>query len=363
MDVRDISQVVVLKNCARTNGSDTIGGNAVTGVQTHSPIEDDLSAAETYYGPGEVVVTDPYGVTLTAGTATTAVPAIHIRQRSYDGTSHFNSMLTGKDLKSYVFTPYKARSPQVTVLHTIDATLTDHTYMIKIRRLGSDAAKLKDPTVKTAYFKSASGGSTATQIVTGLAAYINTNFNNDKVMPISAAVGGASNDALILTALPYTWELGKDNYKRLKFDVTLVNFTGTLVNNMYADLTYNSITYDHATDGAGTYEQVAEMEYYAKMYTGANRDIMSPAFKRHIVAMDAQKYEDDGTTLNRYDTIVLNWERATGDFSNNVRQQGSIVMFFPMDNNGTNQQAAVLAVLNAYAVTAHGVGSAITLST
>jgi len=367
MDVRDISNVFVLKNCARTSGSDTIDGASVTTtVQAHVALADAGTAANSYYGPGELLITDSSGLNLTNLTALKAIPQINIKQRSYDGNHHYAyPALKGSTLKSYEFTAYAAKSEQTTVLHTIDATLNDHSYMIKIRKLGTDTNRLKVPTTKTAYFKSAVAGSTAAQIATGLVAYINTNFNTDPVMPLSAVVGGASNDAVIITALPLEWELGKYKYDRLSFDVVLANFTGTLVNNMYADLTYNLVTYAHATLGAGNYQQVVEMENFSKLYTGANKDLMSGAYRRTIVPMDAQQYEDDGTTANRYDTVVINWENIQGDFSANVRQEGSVILFFPMDDNATNQQAAVIGALNTYVAgaTGWGVGSAITLST
>ncbi len=367
MDVRDKSGVYVLKNCARTAtaATEVIDGLTVpTGsVQGHAPLVDSGAAALSYIGHGELLITDEYGISLTAATALKSVRAIQFSQRSYDGNHFYASKaLKGANITGYKFTPYEAPSQQTTIMHTIDASLADHSYMIKIRRLGTDNMKLKVPTVKTAYFKSAAGGSTAAQIATGLVAYINENFVNDPVMPVSAVVGGAANDAVIITALPLAWELGKYRYSRLKFTIELVNFNATLVNNMYGDLLYNAITYDAATAGAGNYEQVADMEYFAKAYTGANRDAMSPLHRRVVVPLDVQEFEDDGTTENRYDTIVINWVNLEGDWSANVQQQGSIVLFLPLDDNTTNQQDDVLDTLNGYIVTEYEVDSAITLS-
>ncbi|MCK9429256.1 MAG: hypothetical protein M0R17_04580 [Candidatus Omnitrophica bacterium] len=357
MDVRDINLVFVAKNCARTNGSDTIDGDSVTGVQISAPLEDDGSAAETYIGAGEIVITDSAGVNQ-ATSITKTVPAIKFVQRSANGLNFRSSqLLKGSTIKSYSFIPYAAKSEQRTIIHTIDATLTDHVYMIKIRRIGSEIKELKEPTVKTAYFKSASTGSTAAQIATGLVAYINTNFANDLVLPVTAVVGGASSDAVIITAGAFGFEVGKYKYERLKFVVELVNFDATIVNNMYADLTYNSITYPRATIGAGNYQQVAEAEFFSIMYSGVNRDVMSPAFKRNIVALDY-----NGTTPNTYDTVVIGWENVQGDFSANVVQPGNITLYLPVEDNGTNQALTLVTTLNSYIATSLGVGSAITLT-
>lgn len=359
MDVRDISSVFVAKDCARTNGSDTIDGDSVTGVQISAPLEDDGSAAETYLGAGEIVITDAAGVNQ-ATNITKTVPRIKFVQRSADGNHMYASQLIkGTTIKGYNFIPYTATAQQVSIIHTIDATLTDHDYMIKIRRMGSEIKELKEPTVRTFKFRSAAAGSTAAQIAAGLVAAINTELtrSSEFVLPITASVGGASSDAVILTARAFPWELGKFRYERLKFWVELVNFDATLVNNMYADLTYNSITYSRAKLGAGNYQQVAEAEFYAKPYTGANRDVMSPVFRRNIVALDY-----NGVTPNTYDTVVINWENIQGDFSANVRQEGDIVLYLPVENNGTNQALTLITTLNSYIATSLGVGTAITLT-
>lgn len=359
MDVRDINLVFVAKDCARTNGSDTIDGDSVTGVQISAPLEDDGSAAETYIGAGEILITDAAGVNQ-ATNITKAVPAIKFVQRSANGLNFRSSeLLKGTNIKSYTFVPYAAKSEQVSIIHTIDATLTDHEYMIKIRRIGSEIKQLKEPTVRTFKFKSAAAGSTAAQIAAGLVAAINTELNsvNEFVIPLVASVGGAGSDAVILTAKAFPFEVGKFPYERLKFVVELVNFDATIVNNMYANLTYNSITYNRATLGAGNYQQVAEAEYYAIMYSGVNRDVMSPAFKRNIVALDY-----NGTTPNTYDTVVIGWENVQGDFSQNVRQEGNITLYLPVENNATNQGATLVTTLNSYIVTSLGVGTAITLT-
>ena len=370
MDVRDISNVIVAKNCARTAsvGVEVADGlNIPIGtVQTQIATLDNGNAATSYYGPGEVVITDSVGNALD-NTVTKATTGIKFVNRSYNGESHFGTkLIKGANITSYNFIPYAPRVEQTTIIHTIDnspSASEAFTYMFKIRKVGSTINKLKDPTVKTIKYRAAAG-ETAAQIATGLVAYINANFANDLIIPVTAVVGGAGNDAVIITAQPYTWSLGKFRYERLSFWVELVNFEAVLVNNMYGSLTYNAITYDPATIGAGAYEQVAEAEFFAKAYTGANRNLMSPAYRRTEVPIDAQKYEDDGVTPNRYDTVVINWENTQGDFSANVNQMGSIVLYLPLDNNGVNQQADLIATLNQYIVTAYGLpgASAIVLS-
>ncbi|MCP4255517.1 MAG: hypothetical protein GY775_19350 [Candidatus Scalindua sp.] len=366
MDIRDKTHVFVAKNCARTATVATEVIDTLTvpigSVQVHAKKVDSGAAALSYYGPGELVVTDPAGLVLDATVVKGDAPQIAFNQRSYDGSHNYAySALIGKAINGYRFTPYAAKVEQVTVINGIDATLQDHSYMIKIRREGTNNNTEKRPSVRTAFFKSAPAGSTVDQIITGLAAYINTNFSNDSYMPVTA-VADTTNDELRITASALPWELGKFNYEQLKFTVELVNFTATISNNKYAANTVTSATYPKMVLGAGSYEQVAEMEFQARMETGANRDKLSGNYRRTIVPIEAQPFEDDGTTVNRYDTIVINWEDIRGNFSAGIKQQGDILIFLPLDNNTTNQQDDIIDTLNKYIVTELGVGTAITLS-
>lgn len=367
MDVRHINQVFVAKNVGRT---DTVGTEVIDtltvpigSVQSHAKLVDAGTAATSYYANGELLITDESGRTLTTTTALKVVPEIVIKQRSYNGLNHFASAaISGTSITSYDLTPYLAPSEKVAIIHTIDATHTDYAYMIKIRRVGSDSNKIKEPTVKTAFFKSAVAGSTAAQIATGLVAYINTNFSTDLLMPFSAAVTGAANNEITISALPLTFEVGKSTYDKLDFVVELSTFTGTVLYNDTANLVRNAVTHLEQTKGAGTYMQVAQMEDFAKMYTGANKDRMNGSYMRKVVALDAQQYEDDGTTANRYDTVVINWTNTKGDFSQNVRQEGAITLCLPVDDNATNQVGlaakGIMAVLDKYIVTEYGIGAA-----
>ena len=357
MDVRDINNTYVAEDCSRTaGGAETIDGASVSGVQIHAPLIDAGTAAGTYIGAGELLITDVSGRALTTtivGAEGKLIPEIVIHQRSVDGNNFYSSpAIKGASITSYNLIPYKAPVEHVAVVHTIDNTLFDHEYMIKIRRIGTDNNKIKETTVKTAFFKSAVAGSTAAQIATGLAAYINANFNTDPLVPISAVV--ANTDELVITALPYIFEVGKFRYEKLNFVVELVNFDATVEYNDKADLTVTD-TYTHATAGAGTYEQVVQMEQFGKRYSGANKNVQSPVYRRDIVALETGLTET-------YDTLVINWTHAQGAFSQNVRQEGSVTLFLPVTNNGTNQvgvaTTGIMAVLDAYVVTLYGVGTA-----
>jgi len=355
MDVRDINNVFIAEDCLRTDllVAETIDGASVLGTQIHAPLVDAGTASGSYYGPGELVVTDVAGKVLTTATALKSIPEIVIHQRSVNGENFFTSpAIKGANITSYNLIPYKAPVEHTAVVYGIDNSLTDFSYMIKIRRVGSDNNEIKETTVKTAYFKSAEGGSTAAEIAAGLAAYINTNFNDDLILPVVASVAGT--EELVITAKPYEYETGKFSYSKLDFVVELVNFDATVAYNREGDLTVTD-TYPQATKGAGTYQQVADIEYVAKLYTGANKDLTSPVYRRNIVAMEADPNET-------YDTLVINWTNTQGDFSQNVRQEGSLTIYLPTTNNDTNQvgvaTTGIVPVLDQYIVTEYGVGVA-----
>jgi hypothetical protein len=362
MDTNFITSVYIAKNCARTNGTDaTIDGDTVTGCQINAPLKDNGAAAATYYGAGELVVTDASNKVLTAGTILSkSLEEIKFAQRSYNGLNFYGShpAIAGKNITSYVITPYKAAVEQVSIVHTIDATLLDTTYILKIRSVETNTMTTNlDKCVQSVMFKSAVAGSTAAQIATGLVTEINYNFNNHPTMPLEAVElsDGIGMNSIKITARPKEFIPGVFPYEKVRFTVELINFTATTVDNIGADLVYNGITYYMATPGAGTYEQVAQMEWQAKMETGANKEKVNPGFRKPEVALDTQQYEDDGTTINRYDLITVNWTNTQGDFSQNVRQTGSVVIALPKDNNTTNQQTDIKDCLNKYIYTIWGV--------
>ena len=365
MDVRDINKTYVAKNCERTAGNDAaIDGNAVVGVQIHAPLDDTGVPATTYYGPGELLITDVSGRALTRPLVIAegkTIPEIVIHQRSSNGNNFYPSpALKGASITSYNFTPFEEAVEHVAVVSNIDNTKTNFSYMVKIRRVGTDNYALKQTTVKTAYFKSAPGGNTVTEIVTGLADYINKNFNMDPLVPIAASVTGAANEELTITALPYPFVEGKTNYEKLNFVVEILGYDADVAYNDKDDLTTATDTYLQATKGAGNYPQVVTMDDFGKLYSGANKDLQSPVYRRNIVDSDVPKFQSDGITPVKYDTIVLNWTHAQGDFSMNVRQEGSLTIFLPVEDNATNQvgvaNIGVVDVLDAYIVDVFGIG-------
>ena len=65
-----------------------------------------------------------------------------------------------------------------------------------------------------------------------------------------------------------------------------------------------------------------------------------------------------------YDILTINWKHAQGDFSQNVRQEGTLTIFLAATNNATDGSqvgftaTGIVPVLDGYIVTEWGVGVA-----
>lgn len=350
MDVRNILNYYVLKDCTRTNGTgDTINGQTVAGVQVTSPKQDDGTPATTYFGPGELVITDASGKVLDATGLTSAVQDIILHLRSVDGeTTYKSKALEGKNVIGYSLKPYEAPVLQVNEIHTFDVT-NDLTYIVRIRRTNAGQYGFGVNTVKSVSF-TASSAATASEIANGLANEINKNFNNDTLIPIKATVTTAN--SILLEALDLPWELGKYKYEQVRFVVELVSFNGTVESNLEASFTDQDTTvHAQATLGNGTYKQVADIEWEAKHFSG-HYDVLNGQVPVSPLKMNAN-------SANTYDILTINWVRTQGSFSVDTQHEGDITLALPVENNATNQVADVVAALDKYIATANGVGTAV----
>lgn len=364
MDIRNITNVYIAKNCTRTAGTDTyltpgvdgIDGKTVTGVQVNAPLlDDDITPATTYFGPGELLVTSGANVALTTTTALKTVEGIKIHSRSLNGENKFSStMIKGSDITDYTLSPYRKAEELVNVISGIDASLVDYTYLVKITKRPWNKPEINNGLyTKTASFHTALAGNTAAEIAQGLVDSINTLFKNDGNIPIRATVGGVGGVDVIITAKPMDWSLGKVNYQKLRFVVSGLNFDSTITENETGDLTHNAVTYLQATSGQGTYEQVAEMEYFALLSEGVNQDLVSPSYARTIVLNSAISTET-------YDMLTINWMYTGGALQISHKMQGSIVIALAVTDNATSQVGVALkgivATLDKYIATEHGIG-------
>jgi len=168
MDVRNINQIFVAKDCART-----------ASVQIH-----DASNGTTYIGAGEVVIVNEFGTVLNDTTATKVDnKEIYIVGRTSDGLSTYKSApIVGKGLQDLNTKLYAAAVEQITYLGwngasgTFAATLTADT-LYNLRLTSLYMGPLHDEVSKSFAYKSGAATPVDADVVIGLAQ--NFSFSNN----------------------------------------------------------------------------------------------------------------------------------------------------------------------------------------
>lgn len=160
---------------------------------------------------------------------------------------------------------------------------------------------------------------------------------------ITAAQAAAANSGVKLTGKALYWDLGEFKYMKTRFNLGLKRGFGT-----------TTITKtQEAKPGNGVYEQVAEMEWFAKGDRGA--------LNRHVRPINAIYKTADAVSGTTYDTIVLaHYDNFTMNSTINAsgNQPKTIVFYGATTSNQFSLNAlSVMAVLNAYLADA---GSGIT---
>lgn len=351
MDIKHINNFLVAKDCDRTNSivPDTIAGDSVTGIQVTSSKQDDGTTATTYFGPGELAITDPSGLVVD-NTVTKAVEGIKFLLRTSDGQSVLPyKELAGATVTDYNLQPYTAPAELVASVTGIPV-YNDFSYIVRIRKVGTDKIKPGIPTSRTVNYIS-DATATATEIAQGLVDAINTGFSRETVLPVEAVLN-ATDDGVVIKAKSLEWELGAFAYEKLRFVVELVSFEATTVYNNTADLTVDTVTYPKATIGSGSYEQVADMEWFSRFFSGE--------FVQNDKAFLANEIRMNANSANTYDILTISWKDRDQSFGVHTARQGEITLALPVENNATNQVADIVATLDKYIVTEFGVGTALT---
>lgn len=144
---------------------------------------------------------------------------------------------------------------------------------------------------------------------------------------ITAAEASATTTmwGLKLTGEALTFDVGKFKYNKVMFDLSLGGFGATTTNEL-----------QESSRGNGTYEQVAELEWYAQGFEGKiDRDFdTSPTIRA------------DATVAETYDTIAINYYDTSvqSNIISGVKpMRGECKIFIP---DGASQATNILAQLN-----------------
>lgn len=327
----------------------------------------DKATTATYYGKGELVITDDNGVVLTNATALKSVPAINIHMRGIEGKAFSNVRIAGKDITGYTLTPYVA--PQELV-HTVDfgMTTTDVGAMYQVKltddecsgmygQIFSDQVSVVTPTAIT---KSA--------LVDLFVTKINLRFKtlNTKHTTFyleASNVGGL----LVLTTLHFGFDPVTDKYRPERYSVQVNDSAplATVLSNKLDALVTPATP--RMTKGTGSFYSVSQIEYEAAGFTNdayGNVFPLTPPAAR--INYQAQEFFADGLTANGYDIVTINYKIEGGDYTQTAHT-GAVYLYLPLEGNATSQvdgldTSSIVKVLNKYIVTEYGVGTAVVVS-
>ena len=401
-DVKNIKQLLVGADCSRTANVQAL----------------DKNLTSTYFGNGEIVVTDASGKVLTTTTATKAIDRIFIKQRASEGDGVYTSVeIPGKAITGYYGEFYTAPEEQVSTLTNPSINYDkETTYWLKV-------LPVLNPNRRDTFVFSWRSGKTVptqAQILVGLANSINLKGSYDKLLRIKAEVtyDGAitalanravvttgsktitsvahaitvigtlididgviyevatipSVDTLTLTS-PFVGaskanavissvdDATTDEFNLVitglpfEFEEGMWNYEkGKFTISLSEDFETQFVTTTKASKGCGTYEEIREMEYYTKNFFGND-------LKHHPIY--PVKYLYDSAKTKCYDKITITWENTeTRNIAGNDIQSGAVVIAIPINAaQGDDATLGIAPVLNKYIVTEHLIGTAITLPT
>lgn len=145
---------------------------------------------------------------------------------------------------------------------------------------------------------------------------------------ITAAQAAAANSGIKLTGKSLYWELGQFRYLKTRFKATYkAGFTGSTTTKT-----------QEAKLGNGVYEQVAELEWFAKGTSGALNRSMIPINPTFALADATSGSTYDTISIDFYDTFDMN-----STITNSGPQSQQIVIFLGVSapqNKGSDQDVA-----------------------
>ena len=317
----------------------------------------DPATTATYIGEGELVIADDKGVALTTSTALKTVPAINVYIRNKDGEVGPKIRIPGKDIVAYRGRKYKAPVLFTAYAEVVNYNKTNHTYTLHIWEEGNfnvNHVPVSITTGDTAYTKP--------QLINAFVAAINLQFktgNRDLSIPYIEA-SNVGNTHIKLVGLDDT------NYDALtkprsinRFSVQAIDGFATITNNHLAALTVPE-SVDKCTVGFGDWRDIESLEIHGKARDSFKyKELRSTGFP--------VKHEYNVVAGETYDTVTIEWKSKmenNGVIFNQANQ--SLAIALPVTNNNASQVGAattgIIAVLEKYIVTEHGIGTAFTIS-
>lgn len=139
--------------------------------------------------------------------------------------------------------------------------------------------------------------------------YVDTGGN---ITVIPSATGQAANWGILLIGQPLPWSLKKKRYSKLRMDVQ--------PNSSFGSTTMGNTT--SASEGTGTYEQVAELEQFLCGYLGEEYEMGEPLLFDGATDL---RLASSSVAGGGYDLITLEFSNTHTNFQNNVAKNELVI--------------------------------------
>lgn len=243
----------------------------------------DEATPATYIADGEIVVLGENHDVLVSGSATvTNSPSITIVQGRGAGNGlKFSNKITGDSVIRATAVSYTAPSEQVsyvgynTVSGSIDAqAFTDYKLTIVYTH---DTDLYAQQANSRVFYYTTGAAPTQQEIAEAFRDMINA---EDFYNAVAATVNSGTDYGIRLTGQALDFTVGQEKYNKMQFEVLLSGFGAT-----------TAVSTTAAVLGSGTYEQVAELEWFTNGFDGVINRVHFPAPTGTQDAVAAETYD------------------------------------------------------------------------
>jgi hypothetical protein len=307
------TNILIGKDLARTSSVQAIDG-----------------AAAAYIANGEILVLDELHAPLTAGDDIGDSPIIYVVQ-GRGGVNGANGLkwstpIDGRNVVRATALSYAAPVAQVTHIGNVGAgalaidVLPFTDYKLTIRYTHDDEM-YSEQSNKRVFYYTTGASDTQLTIATAFVTAINA---EDFYNATALVVNNGANYGIRLTGGALDFELGTFPYNVMTFDVQLSGFGVT------------PVTYTTAANlGSGTYEQIAELEWFCNGFNGVINRVHFPA----------PTGTQDATSGVTYDILAIEYFDSSENYAVSGTKPAKKLLYIALPVNAS-QTTQVLAQLN-----------------
>jgi hypothetical protein len=296
----------------------------------------DAATAGTYIADGELTVLGANDGVLTASDTVVDSPKIKIVQGRGAATNglKWSVDIDGANVLRATALSYRAPAEQVSFVgYDTVATAgnievlpyTDYKLTIIYK---NDVEVFSEQLLKRAYYYTTGASDTGATVAAAFVALIN---GDEFYGPLAAVTNAGTDYGISLTGQPLDFVLGDFKYNKMSFDIQLSGFGTT-----------PTTTPTVADKGSGTYEEVAELEWFANGEDGAINRVWHPAPAGTSDATSGVTY--DVLAIESFDTSDMYAVSGTKPSRN------LIYIMLPV---GAGQATTLLAQLNPWLASAN----------